>query len=117
MPDPSPKTDQPPVPAKRYLTISEVSKLLGVEPHVLRYWEQEFPQLQVERRRKRRYYQQRDLLVLERIRTLLRDQGFTISGARQRLAETEVRKDATQPKLLLRQLIGELEDLLQAIRT
>lgn len=116
MPGPNPKTSQSPSAAKRYLTISEVSKLLGVEPHVLRYWEQEFPQLQVERRRKRRYYQQRDLLVLERIRTLLRDQGFTISGARQRLEQTEVRKVDTQPKLLLRQLIGELEDLLQAIR-
>ena len=116
MPDPNPKTSQSPSAAKRYLTISEVSKLLGVEPHVLRYWEQEFPQLQVERRRKRRYYQQRDLLVLERIRTLLRDQGFTISGARQRLEQTDVRKVDTQPKLLLRQLIGELEDLLQAIR-
>lgn len=116
MPAPNQKTSQSPSAAKRYLTISEVSKLLGVEPHVLRYWEQEFPQLQVERRRKRRYYQQRDLLVLERIRTLLRDQGFTISGARQRLEQTEVRKVDTQPKLLLRQLIGELEDLLQAIK-
>lgn len=115
MPDQNQKTEFP-APAKRYLTISEVSKLLGVEPHVLRYWEQEFPQLQVERRRKRRYYRQRDLLVLERIRTLLRDQGFTISGARQRLEEPDARMDDSQPKLLLRQLIGELEDLLQAIR-
>ena len=116
MPDPNQKAKQSPIPAKRYLTISEVSKLLGVEPHVLRYWEQEFPQLQVERRRKRRYYQQRDLLVIERIRALLRDQGFTISGARQHLQGTDVRKGETQSKLLLRQLIGELESLLQAIR-
>ncbi len=116
MPDPNQKTNPPSIPAKRYLTISEVSKLLDVEPHVLRYWEQEFPQLQVERRGKRRYYQQRDLLVIERIRSLLRDQGFTISGARQRLAGNEVRKDETRSKLLLRQVVGELESLLQTLK-
>ena len=116
MPDPNHKANPPPIPAKRYLTISEVSKLFDVEPHVLRYWEQEFPQLQVERRGKRRYYQQRDLLVIERIRSLLRDQGFTINGARQRLAGDDVRKDETRSKLLLRQVIGELEGLLRALR-
>jgi DNA-binding transcriptional MerR regulator len=73
----------PPIPAKRYFTIGEVSELCGVKPHVLRYWEQEFTQLSpVKRRGNRRYYQHHEVLLIRRIRTLLYDDGFTISGAR-----------------------------------
>ncbi|MFA7679452.1 MAG: MerR family transcriptional regulator [Pigmentiphaga sp.] len=76
----------PPIPAKRYFTIGEVSELCGVKPHVLRYWEQEFTQLKpMKRRGNRRYYQHQEVLLIRRIRELLYEQGFTISGARQRL--------------------------------
>ena len=79
----------PPIPAKRYFTIGEVSELCGVKPHVLRYWEQEFTQLKpVKRRGNRRYYQHHEVLLIRRIRDLLYEQGFTISGARNRLDET-----------------------------
>ena len=80
----------PPIPAKRYFTIGEVSELCGVKPHVLRYWEQEFNQLKpVKRRGNRRYYQHHEVLLVRRIRELLYNQGFTISGARNRLDEGE----------------------------
>jgi DNA-binding transcriptional MerR regulator len=76
----------PPIPAKRYFTIGEVSELCGVKPHVLRYWEQEFTQLRpVKRRGNRRYYQHHEVLLIRRIRDLLYEQGFTINGARNRL--------------------------------
>ena len=82
------KAELPPIPAKRYFTIGEVSELCGVKPHVLRYWEQEFTQLKpVKRRGNRRYYQHHEVLLIRRIRELLSDQGFTISGARNRLDE------------------------------
>ena len=78
----------PPIPAKRYFTIGEVSELCGVKPHVLRYWEQEFTQLRpMKRRGNRRYYQHHEVLMIRRIRDLLYDQGFTISGARSKLQE------------------------------
>ncbi len=78
----------PPIPAKRYFTIGEVSDLCGVKPHVLRYWEQEFTQLRpVKRRGNRRYYQHHEVLLVRRIRELLYQEGFTISGARNRLGE------------------------------
>lgn len=78
----------PPIPAKRYFTIGEVSELCGVKPYVLRYWEQEFTQLKpMKRRGNRRYYQHHEVLLVRRIRDLLYDQGFTISGARNRLGE------------------------------
>ena len=81
-----PKVELPPIPAKRYFTIGEVSDLCGVKPHVLRYWEQEFTQLKpVKRRGNRRYYQHHEVLLIRRIRELLYEQGFTISGARNRL--------------------------------
>ena len=84
----NPKSPLPPIPAKRYFTIGEVSELCGVKPHVLRYWEQEFTQLKpVKRRDNRRYYQHHEVLLIRRIRELLYDQGFTISGARNRLDE------------------------------
>jgi DNA-binding transcriptional MerR regulator len=83
------KTALPPIPAKRYFTIGEVSELCAVKPHVLRYWEQEFAQLKpVKRRGNRRYYQHHEVLLIRRIRDLLYEQGFTINGARHRL-ETE----------------------------
>jgi DNA-binding transcriptional MerR regulator len=84
--NPSRKADLPPIPAKRYFTIGEVSELCGVKPHVLRYWEQEFTQLKpVKRRGNRRYYQHHEVLLIRRIRELLYEEGFTISGARNRL--------------------------------
>ncbi|HET7366399.1 MAG TPA: MerR family transcriptional regulator [Burkholderiales bacterium] len=83
------KADLPPIPAKRYFTIGEVSDLCGVKPHVLRYWEQEFTQLKpVKRRGNRRYYQHHEVLLIRRIRELLYEEGFTISGARNRLDNT-----------------------------
>ena len=87
MPEPSrPKAELPPIPAKRYFTIGEVSELCAVKPHVLRYWEQEFSQLKpVKRRGNRRYYQHHEVLLIRRIRDLLYEQGFTIHGARNRL--------------------------------
>jgi DNA-binding transcriptional MerR regulator len=82
------KVPLPPIPAKRYFTIGEVSELCGVKPHVLRYWEQEFTQLKpVKRRGNRRYYQHHEVLLIRRIRELLYQQGFTINGARNRLEE------------------------------
>ena len=80
------KAELPPIPAKRYFTIGEVSELCGVKPHVLRFWEQEFTQLKpVKRRGNRRYYQHHEVLLIRRIRQLLYEEGFTISGARNRL--------------------------------
>lgn len=78
----------PPIPAKRYFTIGEVGDLCGVKPHVLRYWEQEFTQLRpMKRRGNRRYYQHHEVLMIRRIRDLLYEQGFTISGARNKMQE------------------------------
>jgi len=85
----------PPIPPKRYFTIGEVSELCGVKPYVLRYWEQEFTQLKpMKRRGNRRYYQHHEVLLIRRIRELLYDQGFTISGARNRLADAATRAPA-----------------------
>ena len=109
--------DLPPIPAKRYFTIGEVSDLCLVKPHVLRYWEQEFPQLKpVKRRGNRRYYQRQDVLVIRQIRSLLYDQGFTIGGARQRLAGDEARDDVSQSQQIVRQVRLELEELLKSLR-
>lgn len=99
------KVQLPPIPAKRYFTIGEVSELCGVKPHVLRYWEQEFTQLKpVKRRGNRRYYQHHEVLLIRRIRELLYEQGFTISGARNRLDgpdEAEIKADTVQSDLSL----------------
>ena len=87
----TPSSALPPIPAKRYFTIGEVSELCGVKPHVLRYWEQEFTQLKpVKRRGNRRYYQHHEVLLIRRIRELLYEQGFTIHGARSRLVQDMV---------------------------
>lgn len=93
-----PKALLPAIPAKRYFTIGEVSELCGVKPHVLRYWEQEFTQLKpVKRRGNRRYYQHHEVLLIRRIRELLYEEGFTISGARHRLDEPPVKAGTAAP--------------------
>ncbi len=102
--------DLPPIPGKRYFTIGEVSELCGVKPHVLRYWEQEFPQLKpVKRRGNRRYYQRHDVLMIRQIRSLLYEQGFTIGGARQQLSGEGAKEDLSQSLQIVRQLRQELE--------
>ncbi|MGB1342977.1 MAG: MerR family transcriptional regulator [Pseudomonadales bacterium] len=117
MQDQTATSDLPVIPGKRYFTIGEVSQLCAVKPHVLRYWEQEFPQLSpVKRRGNRRYYQRQDVLMIRQIRALLYDQGFTITGARQRLSGEEQKEDKTQSKQLVKQMIAELEDLLKVIK-
>jgi DNA-binding transcriptional MerR regulator len=115
--EPSNNAELPAIPGKRYFTIGEVSDLCGVKPHVLRYWEQEFPQLKpVKRRGNRRYYQRQDVLVIRQIRGLLYDQGFTIGGARQRLTGDEARDDLNQSQQIVRQVRVELEDVLRILR-
>jgi DNA-binding transcriptional MerR regulator len=111
----------PPIPAKRYFTIGEVSELCGVKPHVLRYWEQEFNQLKpVKRRGNRRYYQHHEVLLVRRIRELLYNQGFTISGARNRLDETglleEVAVDPQELPKSIGGLRGELQSIIEMLR-
>ncbi len=114
-------TELPPIPGKRYFTIGEVSELCAVKPHVLRYWEQEFIQLKpVKRRGNRRYYQHHEVVLIRRIRGLLYEKGFTISGARA-ILETGV---STRPsgttvptKLDLPSVKRELEDLLAFLKT
>src|ERR1700752_1889935 len=93
------KVELPPIPAKRYFTIGEVSDVCGVKPHVLRYWEQEFTQLKpVKRRGNRRYYQHHEVLLIRRIRELLYEEGFTISGARNRLDSSLVQEEKSEPQ-------------------
>ena len=115
----------PPIPAKRYFTIGEVSDLCGVKPHVLRYWEQEFTQLKpVKRRGNRRYYQHHEVLLIRRIRELLYEQGFTISGARNKLGSRlgehgdmpEEPMAPPEPQVDLIALRNELVDILQLLR-
>ncbi len=114
----SPRTPLPPIPAKRYFTIGEVSELCGVKPHVLRYWEQEFTQLKpVKRRGNRRYYQHHEVLLIRRIRELLYEQGFTISGARARLDESAVQvKSAATAKFNPVSLRRDIQNLLDVLR-
>ena len=91
-------SELPPIPAKRYFTIGEVSELCGVKAHVLRYWEQEFSQLKpVKRGGNRRYYQHHEVLLIRRIRQLLYEEGFTISGARGRLDQHAIQKEVVTP--------------------
>jgi DNA-binding transcriptional MerR regulator len=116
--DPGHNSELPPIPGKRYFTIGEVSQLCEVKPHVLRYWEQEFPQLKpVKRRGNRRYYQRHDVLTIRQIRSLLYEQGFTITGARQRLEGEAAKEDITQFKLIVKQMIVELEDVLRVLKS
>ncbi len=108
-----PTSDLPSIPAKRYFTIGEVSELCGVKPHVLRYWEQEFTQLKpVKRRGNRRYYQHHEVLLVRRIRSLLYEQGFTISGARNQLSALRGDADGAEEGTTVTELRHELEALL-----
>ncbi len=107
----------PVIPGKRYFTIGEVSELCAVKPHVLRYWEQEFPQLKpIKRRGNRRYYQRQDVILIRQIRSLLYEQGFTIGGARQKLSGDEVKADSSMSQQIVRQLRIELEEVLDILR-
>ena len=109
--------DLPVIPGKRYFTIGEVSELCGVKPHVLRYWEQEFPQLKpVKRRGNRRYYQRHDVIMIRQIRSLLYEQGFTITGARQRLNGEDARDDNAKSQQIIHQVRLELEEILQILK-
>jgi DNA-binding transcriptional MerR regulator len=115
--EPGNNAELPPIPGKRYFTIGEVSELCAVKPHVLRYWEQEFPQLKpVKRRGNRRYYQRQDVLIIRQIRSLLYEEGFTIGGARLKLTGDEAKTDVSQSQQIIRQLRLELEDLLKVLR-
>ena len=115
--EPGNNAELPPIPGKRYFTIGEVSDLCAVKPHVLRYWEQEFPQLKpVKRRGNRRYYQRQDVLIIRQIRSLLYDEGFTIGGARQRLQGETAKSDVTQSQQIIKQLRLELEQILKILR-
>ena len=107
----------PIIPGKRYFTIGEVAELCDVKPHVLRYWEQEFPQLKpVKRRGNRRYYQRHDVLLIRQIRSLLYDEGFTIGGARQRLEGVDAKFDVNQSQQIIKQTLIELEELLTILK-
>jgi DNA-binding transcriptional MerR regulator len=115
--EPGNNDELPPIPGKRYFTIGEVSDLCAVKPHVLRYWEQEFPQLKpVKRRGNRRYYQRQDVLIIRQIRSLLYEDGFTIGGARQRLTGEQARSDVSQSQQIIKQLRVELEQVLKILR-
>ncbi|WP_278621349.1 MerR family transcriptional regulator [Ectopseudomonas oleovorans] len=115
--EPSHNDELPAIPGKRYFTIGEVSELCAVKPHVLRYWEQEFPQLNpVKRRGNRRYYQRQDVILIRQIRSLLYEHGFTIGGARQRLSGEEARVDVNQSQQIIRQLRVELEEVLNILK-
>ncbi len=122
------KPELPPIPAKRYFTIGEVSELCGVKPHVLRYWEQEFTQLKpVKRRGNRRYYQHHEVLLIRRIRELLYEEGFTINGARNRLdgnsiaqeerAEAPAPRNGAHAESDLAAIKRELREVLAALRS
>jgi DNA-binding transcriptional MerR regulator len=107
----------PPIPGKRYFTIGEAAQLCGVKPHVLRYWEQEFPQLKPSKRRgNRRYYQGKDVGLIRQIRKLLYEDGFTIEGARAQLGQSLQESSATND-VVIKKLIADLEQLLQNLKT
>ena len=115
--DPS-SEELPPIPAKRYFTIGEVSELCSVKPHVLRYWEQEFPQLQpVKRRGNRRYYQRHEVELIRTIRRLLYIEGYTISGASNRLREEKQKSSKGLNKKLYSQVIEELADISELLQS
>jgi DNA-binding transcriptional MerR regulator len=107
----------PAIPGKRYFTIGEVSELCAVKPHVLRYWEQEFPQLKpVKRRGNRRYYQRDDVLTIRQIRNLLYEQGYTIGGARQRMSDADEGPNPVALQAAISEIRQELEQLLEQLR-
>ncbi len=112
--EPTNNNELPPIPGKRYFTIGEVSELCNVKPHVLRYWEQEFPQLKpVKRRGNRRYYQRQDVIMIRQIRALLYEQGYTIGGARLQLSESDENKETQKnSKETLHEIRVELEEIM-----
>jgi DNA-binding transcriptional MerR regulator len=113
--EPSNNAELPAIPGKRSFTIGEVSELCMVKPHVLRYWEQEFPQLKpVKRRGNRRYYQRQDVIMIRQIRSLLYEQGYTIGGARQQMV-SEQGSEELPSGVLVQEVIVELKELLQAL--
>src|SRR5690606_42121786 len=116
--EPSHNNELPPIPAKRYFTIGEVSELCAVKPHVLRYWEQEFTQLNpVKRRGNRRYYQRQDVTMIRQIRSLLYEQGFTIGGVRLQLMQ-EVQPAARESnQSFVKRIIDDLEEVLSILKT
>ena len=115
--EPALNSELPQIPSKRYFPIGEVSELCAVKPHVLRYWEQEFPQLKpLKRRGNRRYYQRQDVILIRQIRSLLYEHGFTIGGARQRLSGDEAKEDSNQSQQIIRQLCAELEKVRELLR-
>jgi DNA-binding transcriptional MerR regulator len=115
--EPSNNNELPTIPGKRYFTIGEVSELCAVKPHVLRYWEQEFPQLKpVKRRGNRRYYQRQEVILIRQIRSLLYEDGFTIGGARQKLSGEEVKADSSVSQQIVKQLRIELEEVLTLLK-
>ncbi len=115
--EPTNNNELPAIPGKRYFTIGEVSELCAVKPHVLRYWEQEFPQLKpVKRRGNRRYYQRDDVLTIRQIRGLLYDQGYTIGGARQRMSdEGDDGALSVEMQAVIKETIEDLEDVLKVL--
>ena len=115
--EPTHNNELPPIPGKRYFTIGEVSELCAVKPHVLRYWEQEFPQLKpLKRRGNRRYYQRHDVIIIRQIRSLLYEHGFTIGGARLKLSGSEAKDDSNQSQQIIKQLRSELEEVLDLLK-
>ena len=112
--EPTNNDELPPIPPKRYFTIGEVGELCAVKPHVLRYWEAEFPQLKpVKRRGNRRYYQRQDVILIREIKSLLYEQGYTIGGARQKM--TDGSKDLTKPIVESSEIKSLIKDLEQVI--
>ena len=115
--DPGSNRELPPIPAKRYFTIGEVSEICDVKPHVLRYWETEFGSLKpVKRRGNRRYYQRHDVLMIRQIRGLLYEEGYTISGARQRLEGETGRMENSMTAQVVKQVRMELEEVLNLLK-
>ena len=114
--EPSNNNELPPIPDKRYFTIGEVSDLCGVKPHVLRYWEQEFTELNpVKRRGNRRYYQCHEVLIIRQIKSLLYEQGYTIGGAKVLIMGSNSKEQSTRTKQIQQMLI-ELEDIVNLLK-
>jgi len=114
--EPKNNDELPPIPPKRYFTIGEVGELCAVKPHVLRYWEQEFPQLKpVKRRGNRRYYQREDVILIRQIKSLLYEQGYTIGGARQKMNGGEALNTTTVDSDVISSLVKDVEELIEEL--
>lgn len=115
--EPSHNNQLPEIPSKRYFTIGEVSTLCDVKPHVLRYWEQEFPNLSpIKRRGNRRYYQRQDVILIRQIRALLYEEGYTIGGARHRLSHGDQDEQGKRYQALLAEMLVELKSLSETLK-